>query len=185
MKIWTALINSGHRGKIFKQSRPKTCFFVSLAVEIIGGVRHRKTLGGPVALVVKNRDHGNWGEIMSPSALENAENSKRSLERPRPGHADLVGGMKYRQRDLRNVLERSSARETTLRVALGNICEQLLRALGIELAGYVARVGSAAADDLQPTSVKAMKGVSFGDGFELGQKPDSQVMDEIDWSEAT
>ncbi|MDD6417027.1 MAG: chorismate synthase [Lactobacillus porci] len=226
-------------------------------VEIVGGVRHCKTLGGPIALVVKNRDHGNWGEIMSPTAPETEENSQRSLERPRPGHADLVGGMKYRHRDLRNVLERSSARETTLRVALGNICEQFLRALGIDIVGYVARVGSVEADEARPTKVKeiqaaiaendlrlvdqskvaaihqlideakekgdtlgghirvvvngvpaglgsyiswdtkldaklaaaavgvnAMKGVSFGDGFALGTKFGSQVMDEIDWSEA-
>ncbi|WP_201330054.1 chorismate synthase, partial [Lactobacillus nasalidis] len=126
-------------------------------VEIVGGVRHQVTLGGPVALVVKNRDHGNWGEIMSPTAPETAENSQRKLERPRPGHADLVGGMKYRHRDLRNVLERSSARETTLRVALGNIAQQFLRQLDIDLIAYVAQVGQVAADSEKPLDVSEIR----------------------------
>lgn len=93
-------------------------------VQVVGGMRHGYTLGSPLALVVKNRDHAHWSEVMDP--LENdSENAQlRQLKHPRPGHADLVGGMKYGHRDLRNVLERSSARETAIRVALGSVCQQ-------------------------------------------------------------
>lgn len=113
-------------------------------VEIVGGLRHGVTLGSPLALVVKNRDHAHWSEIMNTTSPETPENTVRKVEHPRPGHADLVGGMKYHHRDLRNVLERSSARETAMRVAIGNICEQLLAELGIKLVGYVQRVGEIA-----------------------------------------
>lgn len=113
-------------------------------VEIVGGLRHGVTLGSPLALVVKNRDHAHWSEIMNPTSPGTPENTVRKVEHPRPGHADLVGGMKYHHRDLRNVLERSSARETAMRVAIGNICEQLLAELGIKLVGYVQRVGEIA-----------------------------------------
>lgn len=116
-------------------------------VEIVGGLRHGVTLGSPLALVVKNRDHAHWSEIMDPTSPATPANTVRRVEHPRPGHADLVGGMKYRHRDLRNVLERSSARETAIRVAIGNICEQLLAALGIQMIGYVQQVGSVKADD--------------------------------------
>lgn len=115
-------------------------------VEIVGGLRHGVTLGSPLALVVKNRDHAHWSEIMNPTSPETPENTVRKVEHPRPGHADLVGGMKYHHRDLRNVLERSSARETAMRVAIGNICEQLLAELGIKLVGYVQRVGEIAVE---------------------------------------
>lgn len=110
-------------------------------VEIVGGLRHGVTLGSPLALIVKNRDHAHWSEIMNPTSPVTPANTVRRVEHPRPGHADLVGGMKYRHRDLRNVLERSSARETAMRVAIGNICEQLLAALDIQIIGYVQQVG--------------------------------------------
>lgn len=113
-------------------------------VEFVGGLRHGVTLGSPLAMVVKNRDHAHWSEIMDPASPATPENTVRRVEHPRPGHADLVGGMKYHHRDLRNVLERSSARETAIRVAIGNVCEQLLAQLGIKLVGYVQRVGSIA-----------------------------------------
>lgn len=104
-------------------------------------MRHGYTLGSPLALVVKNRDHAHWSEVMDP--LENdSENAQlRQLKHPRPGHADLVGGMKYGHRDLRNVLERSSARETAIRVALGSVCQQFLEQLGIKVVGYVKQLG--------------------------------------------
>lgn len=110
-------------------------------VQVVGGMRHGYTLGSPLALVVKNRDHAHWSEVMDP--LENdSENAQlRQLKHPRPGHADLVGGMKYGHRDLRNVLERSSARETAIRVALGSVCQQLLEQLGIKVVGYVKQLG--------------------------------------------
>ena len=116
-------------------------------VTVVGGVRHGITLGSPIALVVNNRDHAHWSEIMNPVSPETPENTLRKVERPRPGHADLVGGMKYRHEDLRNVLERSSARETAIRVAVGAVCKQLLAQLGIEIVGYVSQIGQIATED--------------------------------------
>ncbi|MFC4760964.1 chorismate synthase [Fructobacillus durionis] len=117
-------------------------------VIITGGVRHGVTLGSPIALTIKNRDHAQWSKIMNPVTPANAENTLRSVSRPRPGHADLVGGMKYGHRDMRNVLERSSARETAMRVAIGNICKQVLEALDVKIVGHVESIGGiqAAAD---------------------------------------
>lgn len=128
-------------------------------VTIVGGVRHKKTMGSPIALVVNNRDHAHWGKIMDPVAEETAENSLRTVERPRPGHADLVGGMKYNHRDLRNVLERSSARETAMRVAIGAIAKQFLQQLDIELVGYVQQIGAVNADSKAPLDVQKINEV--------------------------
>lgn len=111
------------------------------AIQITSGVRHGKTLGSPVTLVLENKDWKNWASVMGSEAVSEKAQLKRQVTRPRPGHADLVGGMKYGHRDLRNVLERSSARETAMRVAIGAICQTLLRLLGIESLGYVTSIG--------------------------------------------
>lgn len=118
-------------------------------VEIVGGVRHGKTLGSPVALVVTNDDWKHWTKIMGPEPLAddvNPEDIKRQISRPRPGHADLVGGMKYGHRDLRNILERSSARETTVRVAVGAVAKALLNELGISIVSHVTEIVGIKAD---------------------------------------
>lgn len=118
-------------------------------VEIVGGVRHGKTLGSPVALVVQNDDWKHWTKIMGAEPLPedfNPEEMKRQISRPRPGHADLVGGMKYGHRDLRNVLERSSARETTVRVAVGSVAKALLKELGISIVSHVVEIYGVKAD---------------------------------------
>ncbi|MEI7024545.1 chorismate synthase [Paenibacillus sp. y28] len=109
-------------------------------VSLVGGVRHGKTTGAPIALVVENNDWKNWTRIMGAEPLEDEE-AKRRVNRPRPGHADLNGGLKYNQRDMRNILERSSARETTMRVACGGVARQLLAEFGIKVAGQVLRIG--------------------------------------------
>ncbi|KIL41551.1 chorismate synthase [Gordoniibacillus kamchatkensis] len=106
----------------------------------VGGVRHGKTTGAPIALVVDNNDWKNWTKIMGIEPVEEEE-AKRRVNRPRPGHADLNGGLKYNQRDLRNILERSSARETTVRVAIGGVARELLKQFGITVAGQVLRIG--------------------------------------------
>ncbi|GAB2027589.1 chorismate synthase [Lactovum odontotermitis] len=110
-------------------------------VEISSGVRHGKTIGSPITLVVKNRDFSNWRDVMAVDEVDEATELKRRVTRPRPGHADLVGGMKYDFADLRNVLERSSARETTMRVAVGAVAKKLLSELGIEVANHVVNFG--------------------------------------------
>lgn len=118
-------------------------------VEIVGGVRHGQTLGSPIALVVKNDDWPHWTKIMGAEVLPediNPEEIKRQISRPRPGHADLVGGMKYGHRDLRNVLERSSARETTVRVAVGAVAKSLLNELGISIVSHVTEIIGIKAD---------------------------------------
>ena len=112
-------------------------------VEIAGGVRHGQTLGSPVALVVTNDDWKHWTKIMGAEPLAedvNPDDVKRQISRPRPGHADLVGGMKYGHRDLRNNLERSSARETTVRVAVGAVAKALLNELGISIVSHVTEI---------------------------------------------
>ena len=108
-------------------------------VEILAGVRHGYTLGSPITFIVHNRDWVNWTEIMSSQPNpEGAE--KRKVTRPRPGHADLVGALKYQFDDMRNVLERSSARETTSRVAVGAFCKVLLREFGIQIYSHVVSI---------------------------------------------
>jgi chorismate synthase len=114
------------------------------AVEVLGGVRHGLTLGSPVCLVVRNRDHENWRDVMSPDPQPDEARARRALKRPRPGHADLAGALKYLTDDLRNVLERASARETTMRVAAGALLRSLLDQAGVELRSHVLRIGAAA-----------------------------------------
>lgn len=108
---------------------------------IVGGVRHGYTTGAPVALVVENKDWTHWRNIMNIEPIEGSDEEKRRVHRPRPGHADLNGGLKYNHTDLRNVLERSSARETAARVAVGAVARQLLAAFGVKIGGQVIRIG--------------------------------------------
>src|SRR5438270_918043 len=103
-------------------------------VEVTGGVRHGRTLGGPIALQIVNRDYANWEERMNPWPVE-AEVPEVHL--PRPGHADLVGTQKYGLSDVRDILERASARETAARVAGGAVAKQFLRPLGVEVFSHV------------------------------------------------
>ncbi|MCO7179580.1 chorismate synthase [Lactococcus formosensis] len=110
-------------------------------VEITSGLRHGKTLGSPLTLNVTNRDFSHWTEIMASEEVDDSVKRQRKLTKPRPGHADLVGGMKYEFEDLRNTLERSSARETTMRVAVGAVAKILLKQLDIDLAYHVVNFG--------------------------------------------
>ena len=110
-------------------------------VEITSGVRHGLTMGGPIALHVTNLDHQKWLEIMSVSDVEEKKKGLRKITKPRPGHADLVGGIKYRFDDLRNSLERSSARETTMRVAVGAVAKRLLEEIGVQVASHIVNFG--------------------------------------------
>jgi chorismate synthase len=121
----------GHRMKIERDE-----------VEIISGVRHGKTVGTPVSMIIRNRDFDNWRDVMAAEPRQfQDERSARRLTRPRPGHADLAGGLKFNTHDLRDVLERASARETAARVAAGALAKLLLREFGIEIASHTAMIG--------------------------------------------
>lgn len=227
-------------------------------VRFTSGVRHGKTIGSPVTMIVENRDWQNWQKVMSAKPLDDGTETARRLAQPRPGHADIIGGMKYGHTDLRNVLERSSARETTMRVAIGAVAKRILAELEIEVAAHVVVLGGIQADvadnltasqirDISEESsvrcvdanveeamkqkiddakeagdtiggvvevilenvpvglgsyvqwdrkldgkiaqamlsINAFKGVEFGIGFDVANKPGSQVMDEIIWSKET
>jgi chorismate synthase len=119
--------------------------------EITAGVRGGETLGSPIAMTIRNLDYDNWRGAMDPWQLDEAEAHKRRVHAPRPGHVDLPGGMKYGRRDLRDVLERASARETASRVAAGAIARELLRAFGIEIRSGVVAVGDAGDPEASPT----------------------------------
>ncbi len=123
------------------------------AAEIRGGVRAGETLGSPLALWIENRDWANWERAMSAdaAAIEPAFAELRRLKSPRPGHADLAGGEKYLRRDLRDILERASARETTARVAAGAFAKMLLARLGVEIASGVVSLGAVGAGRATPT----------------------------------
>jgi chorismate synthase len=123
--------------------------------QITSGVRHGFTLGSPIALVVENNDFKHWTNIMGAEPLDNLEyEGKRSITKPRPGHADLNGAIKYGFRDVRNVLERSSARETTVRVAAGAVAKKLLSELGITIASHVIEIGGVKAKNLDYKNVE-------------------------------
>src|SRR5215210_3668993 len=109
--------------------------------EIMSGVRHGLTLGSPLSLTIENKDWANWTEVMSVEPFDVPPEKSRRVKRPRPGHADLAGGQKFGARDLRNVLERASARETAARVACGALAKQLLAAFDVEIVSHVIQLG--------------------------------------------
>src|SRR5262245_8725236 len=110
-------------------------------VRFLSGVRHGKTLGSPISMMIENRDWPNWEETMSVRQVSKEAAEKRRVTRPRPGHTDLAGSLKYNQLDARNILERSSARETTARVAVGGLCKVFLRKFGIEVLSHTTAIG--------------------------------------------
>ncbi|HMF56251.1 MAG TPA: chorismate synthase, partial [Pyrinomonadaceae bacterium] len=110
-------------------------------VEVLSGVRHGLTLGSPVALMIENKDWQNWTEVMAVEARDLPPEKSRRVKRPRPGHADLAGGQKFGARDLRNILERASARETAARVACGAMAKQLLGNFQTEIRSHVVQLG--------------------------------------------
>ena len=110
--------------------------------EIVAGVRHSQTIGSPIAILIRNRDWQNWNEALPVENCEGAEERKKPLTRPRPGHADLAGAIKFNFRDARYILERASARETTARVAAGALAKTFLGQLGIQVLSHVVAVGN-------------------------------------------
>ncbi|MGN1402435.1 MAG: chorismate synthase [Bacillus sp. (in: firmicutes)] len=152
-------------------------------VRITSGVRHGETLGSPIALVVENDDWKHWTKIMGTEPLTEEEkaNVSRTISRPRPGHADLNGGLKYNHRDLRNVLERSSARETTVRVAAGATAKALLRKLGIEIGSHVVKIGGISAERTTYTNMEQLQERTEKSPVRcLDQAAGQKMMDAID-----
>ena len=124
--------------------------------EVVAGVRHGRTLGSPVALRIENRDYRNWEERMNPWPVDAPVDE---VHLPRPGHADLAGVMKYGHSDVRNVLERASARETAARVAAGALAKTYLRDLGVVIRSHVTRIGTVAAPERDDPGPEEFEGV--------------------------
>ncbi|MEO8434795.1 MAG: chorismate synthase [Pyrinomonadaceae bacterium] len=117
--------------------------------EILSGVRHGLTLGSPLALMIQNKDWANWTDVMAVEQRDLPAEKSRRLKRPRPGHADLPGGLKFATRDLRDVLERASARETAARVACGALAKQLLSVFAVEIRSHVIQLGGIPTEPLE------------------------------------
>ncbi|PEO97337.1 chorismate synthase [Bacillus wiedmannii] len=156
-------------------------------VQIVSGVRHGETLGSPIALVVENRDFAHWTKIMGAEPLTEQEEKemKRKVTKPRPGHADLNGAIKYGHRDMRNVLERSSARETTVRVAAGAVAKKVLAELGITVAGHVIEIGGVEAQEITYSSIEELKSITEASPVRcLDKEAGNQMMKAIDDAKA-
>jgi len=150
-------------------------------VDITSGVRHGYTLGSPISLVVHNDDFKHWLKIMGEEPVDEDAHIRRVVTRPRPGHADLNGGLKYGHRDLRDVLERSSARETTARVAAGAVAKTLLKHLGIEVIGYVKEIAGIKAEEDPSLTMAERQTISEASPVRtLDKNVEQQMMDAID-----
>src|SRR5438552_16759221 len=115
-------------------------------IEWLAGVRAGETLGSPIAMLIWNRDWEHWQDVMAPEADDPQGERRREVTRPRPGHADLAGSLKYDRADARDILERASARETVARVACGAVCKKLLREFSVEIGSHVAELGGVTAN---------------------------------------
>src|SRR5947209_1921761 len=146
-------------------------------VEVTAGVRHGRTLGGPIALNVANRDFANWEERMNPWPVETPT---AEVHLPRPGHADLVGTQKYGLTDVRDILERASARETAARVAGGAVAKGLLAALGVEVRSHVIQIASVAAPRRADIPVGDFDGVDLSPVRCLDEEAGQAMVAEID-----
>ncbi|MEG7843621.1 chorismate synthase [Bacillus mobilis] len=152
-------------------------------VEIVSGVRHGITLGSPITLIVKNDDFKHWTKVMGAEPISEKESKemKRTITKPRPGHADLNGAIKYGHRDIRNVLERSSARETTVRVAAGAVAKQILKELGVEIAGHVLEIGGVKAKHISNLSIEEIQTITENSPVRcLDKEVEQEMMDAID-----
>jgi len=145
--------------------------------KVWGGIRHGRTLGSPVALLIENRDHANWSDRMNPWPVE-AEIEEVHL--PRPGHADLAGALKYGHTDVRNVLVRASARETAARVAAGALAKVFLRRLGVSVHSHVVRIGSVTAPEGEPAGAADFEGVDASPVRCLDDEASTAMVAEID-----
>ncbi|ASN05513.1 chorismate synthase [Virgibacillus necropolis] len=152
-------------------------------VEVTSGVRHGYTLGSPISLVIHNDDFKHWTDIMGDDPLDDDSEIRRVVSRPRPGHADLNGALKYGHRDMRNVLERSSARETAARVAAGAVAKTLLKQLGIEVSGYVREIAGIKAEEVEELTIQERQNISEASPVRtLDKNVEKKMMDAIDYA---
>ncbi|WP_226034687.1 chorismate synthase [Aquibacillus saliphilus] len=150
-------------------------------VDIAGGVRHGYTLGSPIAMVIHNDDFKHWEDIMGDDPISDDQDIRRRVTRPRPGHADLNGAIKYGHRDMRNILERSSARETAARVAAGAVAKTLLAELDINIVGYVREIAGIKAEEYPDMGISDRIKVSEESPVRtLDSEAGQQMMDAID-----
>ncbi len=149
-------------------------------VEILSGVRMGRTTGAPLTLRIENRDHKNWAEIMDPAAGN--EPRKRAVTAPRPGHADLSGALKYGHRDVRDVLERASARETAMRVAIGALALKMLKALGVRAAHRVVALGGI--EDPSPFDWEKLERIEASPVRVLDPEVEAKIIARIDAAKA-
>src|SRR5271165_3903304 len=145
-------------------------------VEIVSGVRGGQTLGSPIALSILNRDHASWVDRMSPGPLPA---TPEPLTRPRPGHADLAGGLKYDRHDLRDILERASARETASRTAVGAVCRKLLGAVGVQVFAHVVAIGPVEAAPLSGPTDEARAKARASDLACIDAEAEAQMKEAI------
>ncbi|CCO08864.1 chorismate synthase [Desulforamulus hydrothermalis] len=152
-------------------------------VTFLSGVRGGLTTGSPITLQVVNQDWVNWSDIMAPGPQ--ARLNERVVSRPRPGHADLPGAIKYNQRDIRNILERSSARETAARVAVGSLARRLLEELDISIVGYVCRIGTVEATRQEnPDLPKLLESLANSQLLCPDPQAEAEMVKEIDQAKA-
>lgn len=154
------------------------------AVELLSGVRAGETIGSPIGMLIHNKDWKNWQEIMDPAPRDGDPGRKRKVTRPRPGHADLSGMLKYDRSDARDVLERASARETTARVAAGAVCKKFLREFDIRCGSHVTHLGGidAALPKTMPRDINAVADAS--ELRTLDHKTDAEMVKRIDAARA-
>jgi chorismate synthase len=152
LRLDVARINATLRARQGGYGRGGRMKIESDQVEFLAGLRGSQTLGSPIAILIRNKDFENVRELMDPLT-----GGGKPLTNPRPGHTDYAGALKFRHRDLRNVLERASARETAMRVALGAICAQFLEALGISTAAYTSQIGTIGAPELEEIDLAAVE----------------------------
>ena len=152
--------------------------------EFLSGVRAGETLGSPIAMLIQNRDWQNWQEIMDPAPREGDPERKRAVTRPRPGHVDLSGMLKYDRDDARDVLERASARETTARVATGAVCRRFLREFDITIGSHIVHLGGVDAKrpDRMPSDLNAAADES--QLRTLDKSAEQQMIERIDAAKA-
>ena len=150
-------------------------------VELLSGVRAGETLGSPIAMLIRNRDWTNWREIMDPAPrADDPAGRKRVVTRPRPGHADLAGMLKYDRADARDILERASARETTARVAAGAVCRRLLADVGIRVASHVVHLGGIDAERPESLPVDLNAAVDASPLRTLDPRAEAAMIERID-----